>query len=56
MPKRPPRKWMKDCVKGVQQSEDVKDPNSVCGSLWYHKMSPADRRAAIRRHESMKKK
>jgi hypothetical protein len=47
MMKRPPRKWMKRCIKGVS-AHSAQDPAAVCGSLWYHKMSPAAKRKAMR--------
>lgn len=48
--KRPPKKWMRDCAKGVKRSRRrVRDPQAVCGSLWYHKMTKAQRKAAKRR-------
>lgn len=46
-PNRPPKKWMRDCVRGASKS--ARNPGAVCGALWYHKMSPAQRRAALRR-------
>lgn len=47
--KRPPKKWMRSCIKGVKKSGKAKDPGAVCGSQWYKKMSPAKRRAAKKR-------
>jgi len=47
-PRRPPQRWMEHCMAGVSKGYD---PGAVCGSLWYHKMSPAQRREAMRRHE-----
>lgn len=46
-PRRPPKQWMRDCVAGASKS--ARDPGAVCGALWYRKMSPAQRRAALRR-------
>jgi len=46
-PRRPPKKWMRDCVRGASRS--ARNPGAVCGALWYHKMSAAERRAALRR-------
>ena len=46
-PRRPPKQWMRDCVAGASKS--ARNPGAVCGALWYHKMSPAQRRAALRR-------
>lgn len=45
--KRPPKKWMRDCVRGA--SESAVDPGAACGALWYHKMSASQRKAAKRR-------
>lgn len=50
MPRRPPKKWMRDCVAGVEaRSPSAADPGAVCGSLWHHKMSPKSKRAALSR-------
>jgi len=46
-PRRPPKKWMRDCVRGASQS--AQNPGAVCGALWYHKMSPSAKRAALAR-------
>lgn len=52
MPRRPPKKWMKDCTAGVaSRSPGVSNPRAVCGSLWHHKMSRKAKRAALRREE-----
>lgn len=50
-PRRPPKKWWRDCVRGVEESGSAVDPESVCGALWYRKMSESQRRAATRRSE-----
>jgi hypothetical protein len=47
--KRPPKKWMRRCVRGVKKSGSAAAPGAVCGSLWYHKMTKAQKRAAKRR-------
>jgi hypothetical protein len=47
MPGRPPKKWMRRCVAGVS-AHIADDPGAVCGSLWYKKMSPAQKRKAMR--------
>ncbi len=46
-PRRPPKQWMRDCVAGASGS--ATDPGAVCGALWYRKMSPAAKRAALAR-------
>ncbi len=48
-PRRPPKLWMKHCVAGVKAGGSAADPGAVCGALWYKKMSPSQRRAALRR-------
>jgi hypothetical protein len=50
-PRRPPKQWMRHCVRGATASS--RDPGAVCGSLWYHKMSAAQRRAALAREGKM---
>lgn len=47
-PSRPPSAWMKGCMAGVGPGYD---PGSVCGSQWYHKMTPAQRRRAVKEYE-----
>lgn len=47
--KRPPKKWMRACVKGVKAGGSAKDPGAVCGAQWYKKMSPKQRKAAKKR-------
>lgn len=51
---RPPKKWMNDCVKGVRRSgkktgRPVRDAASICGALWYRKMSATGRQTALAR-------
>ena len=49
-PRRPPKKWMRDCIRGVKRSKKkVRDPAAVCGAEWYHKASSKAKRAALRR-------
>jgi hypothetical protein len=63
MPRRPPSKWMKDCVRGVKRKsrrsrksrKRVTNPQAVCGALWYHKMDDAGRKAALKRHEKTRR-
>lgn len=49
---RPPRKWMRRCIAGVEASggsnPKLGGPGAICGSLWYRKLSPK-KRAEIRR-------
>lgn len=52
-PRRPPRGWFRRCVKGVEKSGEVSNPNAVCGSVWYHKLSAADRRRITRESEPL---
>ena len=51
MPKRPPKRWWKSCVRKVEKSKYADDPEAVCGSVWYHKMSAAQKRKAVRESE-----
>jgi hypothetical protein len=51
MPKRPPKKWMRKCVKKVGRSRTAVDPGAVCGNNWYHQMSPEAKREALRADE-----
>jgi hypothetical protein len=52
-PRRPPRLWMRDCVRGVRDSGSARDPGAVCGALWYRKMDAGQRRAALAREGVM---
>jgi hypothetical protein len=52
-PRRPPRLWMRDCVRGVRDSGSARDPGAVCGALWYRKMDAGQRRAALAREGKM---
>lgn len=45
--KRPPKKWWKSCTKGVRASGSATDPEKVCGSEWYHKMSKSQKKSAV---------
>lgn len=47
-PRRPPKKWMRDCIRGAKRS-GARDPGAVCGAQWYHKTSAKKKRAALRR-------
>jgi hypothetical protein len=49
MPRRPPKKWMRDCVAGASRS--ARDPGAACGALWYRKMSPEAKRRALSREK-----
>lgn len=55
MPKRPPKKWFKDCIKGVKESGGAYDPQAVCGSLWHQKMTDKERREVTREYERKKR-
>lgn len=54
MPKRPPKKWFRSCVRGVKKSGSAYDPESVCGSVWYHKLDIKQKKEIIRRSEKRK--
>lgn len=56
MVKRPPKRWWKRCVQGVEKSGYAESPEAVCGDLWYHKMSILQKREAVRESEKRKKK
>lgn len=47
---------MKSCIRGVEESGTAYDPGSVCGDLWYNKMTVAQKKEAIRESEKRKKK
>lgn len=49
-PGRPPKQWMEDCIEGASDSAD--NPGAVCGSLWYHKMTPEQQKAALKREKN----
>lgn len=56
MPSRPPKKWMKKCIAGVQEGGSAAVPGAVCGSLWYHKKTPAERAATAREYGDLVRK
>ena len=56
MPNKPPKKWWDDCTQGVTESGYADDPESVCGSQWYHKMSASEKRKIVKAAEKRKKK
>ena len=47
-PGRPPKHWMRRCIKGVTAGKSAADPGAVCGSLWHHKLSEGQRRAILK--------
>ena len=51
MPKRPTKKWFRNCVRGVKKSGSSYDPESVCGSLWHHKLSASAKRKIVKESE-----
>jgi hypothetical protein len=51
MPRRPPKTWFDRCTRAVRKRGGATDPKAVCGATWYHRMSPAERRAATRKSE-----
>ena len=53
--KRPPKKWFKSCVRGVEKSGSAYDPPSVCGDLWHNKMGIEQKREIIREERRKKK-
>ena len=56
MPKLPPKRWWKSCIRGVEKSGYAKDPAAVCGSQWYHKMTTSQQRIAVIESEKSKRK
>lgn len=52
-PGRPPKHWIRDCIKGVRAGGSAKDPGAVCGSLWHHKLSDSQRRAILKKERAM---
>ena len=51
MPARPPKAWMRRCVEGVEESGSAVDPGAVCGAQWHHKLSAAQKRAALQQEQ-----
>lgn len=54
-PRRPPKKWFSDCVRGVRagarrSGRRVRDPQAVCGAQW-QRLSASKKRTAVRRSE-----
>jgi len=54
-PRRPPKKWFRDCVRGVRagarrSGRSIRDPAAVCGAQW-QRLSASRKRAAVRRSE-----
>lgn len=56
MPKRPPKRWFKSCVEGVEEGGYAEEPKAVCGDLWYNKLTEADRKRITREEEKKKRK
>ena len=52
-PGRPPKHWMRRCIKGVTAGKSAADPGAVCGSLWHHKLSGAQRREILKEERTM---
>ncbi len=50
--RRPPREWIRHCSAAVRESGSAENPNAVCGSLWYNKLSARQRAAIKRRYKS----
>lgn len=51
MPKRPPKKWMKDCTTGVEKSGSKVNSGAVCGDIWYNKKTQKERDLITKRIE-----
>jgi len=56
MPNRPPKEWMERCIAGVKESGSAAVPGAVCGSLWYHKKTPAERTATAHAYGDLVRK
>lgn len=54
MPARPPKKWFRDCEKGVAKGGGARDPARVCGAVWSRKTSTEKKRAARKEERTMK--
>lgn len=42
---RPPKAWMRDCLKSVKGD----DPGAICGNIWHNTMGPAARKRVKKR-------
>jgi hypothetical protein len=49
-PRRPPRKWWRRCLSGVEARRYARDPAAVCGAAWW-RMPPRQREAIVRKLE-----
>ena len=47
MPRRPPKGWWDDVIKSLSDDPDVDDPAALAGWVWYHGLTPAQRRKAV---------
>lgn len=50
MPRRPTKKWWRECTSAVASSGSAVDPSRVCGATWARK-SASQKRATIARTE-----
>lgn len=46
MPGRPPKGWMRDCMRSVREHGGAKDVRAVCGAVWQRKTA-AEKRAIV---------
>jgi len=56
MPKRPPKKWFDQCVRTVRKKRGIKNPNRLCGWIWYIHMKPVTKQRILRIAERRRKK
>lgn len=56
IPERPPKRWIRHCIKGVEKSGGADNPGAVCGDLWWNKKTPKERKQIIKEEESKKRK
>ena len=50
--KRPPKDWWYRCVAGVKKSGGAYVPESVCGALWYKKLTVGQRSYRVRKERA----
>lgn len=53
MPNRPPKQWFKEKVKEIRKGK-VKDAEAVAGDIWYHRLTPSQRKARVAKYERKK--
>lgn len=51
MPKTPPKQWWNKCIKSVNKSKKIYNPQAICGNIWYHKLSQKQKLAITKKSE-----